>query len=499
MAPRPQTAIRGVFSVAIVNVLARIVGYGKHVLIAAYIGLSAGLDAYFVAVTAMSIFILTFGDVFDSLGIPRLVRTLHEEGEEAFRRLAGSVLILACILSTALCLLLLTISPWTPWIAPGFSPDKKALVLRNLYYLAPMAILYLPYHAMGSILRARRRFVDFYIVELFNTILTVAVLYAGRNFPFIVPIAASAGYAAGSVYVAVVTRGEIRLSGADGRDIRELLRLLFALLPLYLASYLPPLVDRAFASYLPTGAVSALSYGLLIVLIPSSILMMENIFITPLSEDVDRGTLMGRILCGILVISVPVAVFTCAYSDLIVQAGLERGVFTRSSTAMTAEALSFLAPAIPAFLLWPICYRLFQVVEKLRSIGIVTGAGILVHVSLNFVFMRLGLGIKGLALATTIASYAVVAGAALLMRKSDITFLSRKAFNVLLIAIVVSGLSFGISRAIPLPAEGAALLLSRGAFFVVLVSALYLCIPNEEIRNWRRTVANEIVPKWFAR
>src|SRR4030042_5158738 len=89
---KPQSAIRGVFSVAIINLLARLIAYGKHIVITAYIGLSAQPDAFYIAVTVLSIVVFIFGDVFDSLGIPRLVKPLHEEGEEKFRSLAGALL-----------------------------------------------------------------------------------------------------------------------------------------------------------------------------------------------------------------------------------------------------------------------------------------------------------------------------------------------------------------------------------------------------------------------
>src|SRR4030067_359674 len=135
----PQTAIRGVFSVAIINLLARLIGYGKHIVITAYIGLTAQLDAFYIAVTVLSIVVFIFGDVFDSLGIPRLVKTLHEEGEERFRQLAGSILTFSMLLSSLLCLFLFLIAPWTPWIAPGFSPGTKGFVLPTLYFLPPTA------------------------------------------------------------------------------------------------------------------------------------------------------------------------------------------------------------------------------------------------------------------------------------------------------------------------------------------------------------------------
>lgn len=61
---RPQTAIRGVLSVGLINITARLIAYGKHIVIAAFIGLSAQLDAFYMATTVLALAIFVFGDVF---------------------------------------------------------------------------------------------------------------------------------------------------------------------------------------------------------------------------------------------------------------------------------------------------------------------------------------------------------------------------------------------------------------------------------------------------
>ncbi len=490
---KPQTAIRGVFSVAVINVLARVVGYGKHVVITAYIGLSAQLDAYYVAFTILSLAIMAFGDVFDSLGIPQLVKTHQEKGEESFRSLAGSILAFACILSLCLFLLLCLIAPWTPLIAPGFTPEKRDFVLRNLYFLAPMALLYLPYHAIGSFLRAKRRFRDFYIGDFLVASVSLAVLYFGRERPYIIPASLSIGYAAVFVYIVLAGKRHIRLT-ADFRsgEMRGIFRMFFQLIPLYMTFYLFPLIDRAFASYLPSGGISALSYGLLIALIPSSIAMMENVFITPLTESREKSRMMVDILSGVLILAVPVAFFMTAYAHEIIKVGLERGVFTSASTEMTATALAFFSPAIPAFFFWPICYRLFQIMEKLKAIGAIAIVAILCNAALNLLFMNMGMGIKGLAIATTIANYTMIGGAAILLRRHGITLFSKNVLSVFLLVAGICSAVLLLTYFVP-PDKGTAIGLASHAilFFGATALAVYW-IPNKEVRYWRDTVLKDL-------
>jgi putative peptidoglycan lipid II flippase len=492
---KPQTAIHGVFSVAVINLLARLIGYGRHVIITAFIGLSVLLDTYYIAATILSLVVLAFGDVFDSLGIPRLVKTLQEEGEEEFRAFAGSILAFASLLSVALVLLLFAIAPWATWIAPGFTPDKKDLVLKNLHFLAPMALLYLPYHALGSILRARRRFKDFYIGDLIIATTALAVLYLGRRYPYIVPLSYSAGYAAVFVYIAAISAREMCLT-TDVFDARmvNLFTGLLSLLPLYLTSYLFIVVDRVFASFLPTGGISALSYGLLIAQIPSSILMIENIFITPLSESSKKEKLMNDTFVGVLIITIPVVFFVAAYAGPIIRTMLERGAFTPDSTKMTADALTFISFAIPIFFLWPVLYRLFQILEKLKAIAAISVAALLLNAALNALFLKMDLGVKGLALATSISNYVLAGGAIVLLRRNRILVFDSKVQGVLGISLAISGIALGLAYVLPVSAKSTGGLFLHGVSYVLAVGIMFYAVPNESIRYWRETVLGELNP-----
>jgi putative peptidoglycan lipid II flippase len=493
----PQTAIRGVFSVGLINAAARVIAYGKHIAITALIGLSAQLDAFYVATTVLALTIFVFGDVFDSAGIPRLVRTLQADGEEKFRELAGSVLAFAFVLAACLGFFLLLIAPWTPWIAPGFSAEKKALVLGNLLFLAPMAVLFLPYHAMGSVLRARRRFQAFYLGEIVIAAVALVIILARHDHPYIIPISFSAAYAAAFLYVAAVARSAIRfrfrLSFRE-EGIREIVRMLFRLLPVYLVFHLFILVDRTFASYLPTGGVSALAYGLMIVLIPSTVLVMENVFITPLAESRERGDMTRRIVEGILIVSVPMAFFAAAYAGPIVAVAFERGVFTAGSTEMTGDALAYFAVAIPGFFLWPIFYRLFQILGKLGSITAVAGLAVVLNGGLNYLFMTLGMGVKGIALATSLADYGLVLGSVILLRRNGIAVATKGVLSVLLMSAGVGAAALGATFAVPVEAGTPAGLFLRAALFTLVSAALFYFVPNERVRRWRETVLHEILP-----
>lgn len=476
-----------------INFLARIIAYGKHIVITAYMGLSAQLDAFYMATSVLGLVIIVFGDVFDSLGIPRLVKTLQEDGEEEFRKLAGSILMFGFLLSICLNIILLLIAPWTPCIAPGFAPEKKDFLLMNLFFLAPMAILYLPYHAMGSFLRAKRRFQAFYVGEILIAMVTLGIVFVWHDFPYIIPVSFSIAYVAVFAYILIVGMREFRFTlSFRGDKIRDLLKVFPQLLPIYLTYHLFALVDRYFASFLPTGGVSALSYGLMIALIPGSIFMMENIFMTPLAESTERDVMMKQIVTGVLLVSIPVAFFTCGYSSEIVKAAFERGVFSWESTRLTGDALAFFAMAIPAFFLGPIYYRLFQILEKVRTITVISLAAVLLNVVLNYLFLKMEMGIKGIALATTLANYTSVFFAMVLSRNFGISVAGWKTFQVMLFTTGGSIVSLVLVKLLPVNANTTQGLVFHCIAFLAVMAALLYLAPNNEIRAWRHTVYRQI-------
>ncbi len=467
--------------------------YGKHAVIAAYIGLSAQLDAFYMATTVLSLCIYAFGDLFDSVGIPRLVKILREEGGDAFRELSGSILSFASILALVLCLSLVVISPWVTAIAPGFSQEKKGYLLGNLLYLAPLAILYLPYHALGSFLRARRRFSDFYVGELLMAVVSLVFLLKWHDIPYSIPISYSIGHVVAFVYVVMVSRKEFyftllpdtgRMAGIPGA--------LISLFPVYLLNYIFVFVDRIFASYLPTGGVSALTYALLIVLVPTSIMPIENVFITPLAEAEERGDIMRRILVGIWIISIPVSVFMFSYGRELVGLALERGRFHADSTQMTGDALKILSLAIPVLFVGPVCTRLFQILGEMGKLSGILAIGVGTNAILNAVFISMGMGIRGLALATTLAWYGMSIGYLFLLHRPNRRVFSVEVGLVFLMISIASVIGLGASYFVPLGGQTASGILLRGVVYLVVVSSLIALIPYEEIRYWRRTVSNEI-------
>lgn len=489
-----QTAIRGVLSVGSLNFLARLIGYGKHIVITAYIGLTAELDAFNMAATVLALCIYVFGDIFDSLGVPRLVQADKEEGEEAFLRKTGTILSMALGLSLVMTAFMIVAMPYLGVVAPGFSEGKKQLLRENLLFLLPVGLLYLPYHAMGSFLRARRRFQAFYVGELLMAVVTFVILILFHGTRFVIPISFSVAYTLAIIYLYFASRRHFRFAiDFSSPFFRESFRLFLQLLPIYMVGQLYMAVDRFFASYLDTGGISALSYGFVIIGIPVSVLMLENIFITPLAEAERKDEMMGRIVSGILIISIPMAAFLSYYAFDIVKFAFERGVFTTASTQMTSEALRILALYIPGLFLNPMLYRLLQVTDNLKGVVKYGFLSVAMNIGLNFLFLRLGMGLGGLALATILSGYFVLLVNFLIVRGKGLRILSVDMPGVVATSLAASAISIGATillnkHLLSLP-FGIILVF---AIYSAILLAAYFVVPNKTIKAWVTTISSEL-------
>ncbi len=490
MSGRPQTAVQGVAIASAVNVVSRLLTLARQVLVTALFGLSAGLDAFFAAASFVAIFINTFGDIFDSAGIPSLVRTREREGEEPFRALTGSVFSLAVVIGAGMSLLMLACLPLAPLLVPGFSPAAKDAIRGNVLLLLPYALAYLPYHAIGSCFRSVRGFDRYYLVELAVQAAALAVLVAFGRTVLAVPLSLSAAYAAGIVLFVLWGRGRFRFRGRlSGGEMDVVRRTVVQMLPVYVITYGLIVVDRLFGSYLEEGAISALYFGYMLAMAVPLVMNIENVFVTPLSEESDRGALLTRILSGILVVALPVLAFTLAFGGDLVRGLFERGAFTERSSTLTAASLRYYILGLPVFFALPVCVRTLQVLKKLGWIAELSALSLALNAGLNaLLVLKAGMGVRGIALATSL-TYAVVGAAALaLVARAGIRVRYGETLGVLPNVACGVAAALGAAALLPLPAGSLAAVAARGAAFVAVYVAVAAVVPGAEMRRLRDVV-----------
>jgi len=389
-----------------INIAARGFGYVKNVAIAVLIGFNAQTDAFFMALTLISIF-LTFADVFDSIGVPNLVRA-REESRERFLKLSSLLLTFTIILAVLLLIISIFSYPLISKIAIGWTGDKKGYLALYFYLLLPYLFFNFFFHHFGAILRSERLFTLYFIGELifsmFTSIFIVIGLLIYKN-PMAIPVSFSIAQVIATGYMIFAGRRHLQVAFFIDNTSKEILKQFFYLTALYGVGHIFVVVDKIFASMLPTKCITALSYGLLIALVPKGILKLENIVITSLSEaGADRGKLNFYIK-KIILISSLFAIVIFVFAPVLIKLLLGYGKFSQEDLMLTVDAARYYVLSLPFIFLWPIFYRWFQIKNTLRFVFGICIVSVLAMLCADYLFIIvLNMGIKGIALGSLVAN-----------------------------------------------------------------------------------------------
>lgn len=400
-----ETILEAVFRVSAINTLARIFGYFKNVAIAVLLGFNLETDAFFMAIGLIGIFLVVV-DVFDSVGIPQLVKA--QKDQEEFIRLAGILTSLTTALAVSMVLIAIIGYPWVSKIAVGFAPTEHIILKKYFFALIPYLLFSFFFHHFGAILRSQRSFTPYFTGELIFAITSFILILGGLTFykdALVLPVSISIAQLIATLYIVIISRRFISFIISYDAAVQAIIRQFFSLTALYGVVYIFMIVDKAFASILPTRSISALSYGYMIAALPRGIFRLENILITPLSEvDASPGKFnyyIGRIM----IISGIIGIFIFLYADLIVHLLLGYGAFSHVDEELTITTTRYYAFCVPLMFLWPLLYRVLQIKNYLGRLIPAAVLAAVLNLVLNYVFVViLQIGLTGIILGT-IAAY----------------------------------------------------------------------------------------------
>lgn len=312
------------------------------------------MDAYYVALGVVLLVSHAGRHALESALIPRLARTPDEKQREAvvaavFCRLAltGVVFALVCILFPGHVIRL---------FAWGFGPDRLCQGAVMLRLLSPFALAALLLGLSDVWLIHRRMYSVPALLQTGHNIIAIPAILL-----FAPLLGASSVALAASLAMASVFLLSFRVSGLPVLGLRmgepapggELFRDLLLALGIVGAGLLYELTDRFFASGLPPGNVSALSYALLLFNFPLSLFVPAFlVYVAKASRlaAVDPGGAerqLERALSTSFAFFLPAGFSLWAAALPTVGLLLHHGAFDRSAAAVTSSCFGIYALGIP--------------------------------------------------------------------------------------------------------------------------------------------------------
>ncbi|HEX5930648.1 MAG TPA: murein biosynthesis integral membrane protein MurJ [Methyloceanibacter sp.] len=348
--------IRRIATVGGLTLVSRLTGFVRDVVMAAILGAGPIADAFFVAFRLPNHFRAIFAEgAFAASFVPAYARTLEEAGLPAAKLFADQIAAALIAINLLLLGLALLFTPWVVSVlAPGLVDDPQrfdlavALTRITFPYLALVSIETL----FAGVLNANNRFAAAAGAPILLNLSVVATL-------LLAPLFSDAGHAAAwGVLIAGVA--QVLLVGIDaesrGYGVRLRIprmseptrRFLKALGPAIIGAggvQLALFADTLIASFLPTGALSALYYADRINQLPigvvgiavGTVLLPEMARRLAAGDERGAASAQARGVQLALLLTVPCAAAAVTIPDLIMRALFARGAFT-ASDAMAAGA-----------------------------------------------------------------------------------------------------------------------------------------------------------------
>jgi putative peptidoglycan lipid II flippase len=267
--------------------LSRIAGLIRDRVFAHYFGNSAAADAFRAAFRIPNLLQNLFGEgVLSASFIPVYARLLAHGDEAEAGRVAGAVVtLLACVISLLVLIGVLTTPYLIDAIVPGFAGEKRELSIRLVKILFPGAgLLVFSAWCLGILNSHGRFFMSYAAPVLWNAAMIATLIgFGSRMSQFPLAETLAWGSVAGSalqvgLQLPAVLRlvKHLRLSlHVAMPGVRTVVRNFW---PVFISRgvvQISAYVDALLASFLPTGAIAALSYAQALYLLPVSLFGMS--------------------------------------------------------------------------------------------------------------------------------------------------------------------------------------------------------------------------------
>jgi putative peptidoglycan lipid II flippase len=440
--------------VAVATALSKVAGLVRQQVIAAAFGVGAAYDAYNYAYVLPGFLLILLGGIngpFHSAMVGALARRPREEGAHvlaAINTLVGAVLLVVTVL------LLVGADPLITLVGPGLDPERHAIAVQQLRWMAPMALFA---GLIGLGFGALNAADEFWLPSVSPLLSSVAViggiglLWWGLGPAIVLPKWAVLGgvVLAVSTTVGAVLQWLIQLPALARQGlhrlqlvwdwkhpgVREVLQVMG---PATLSSGMLQInvfTDLFFASGI-VGAAAGLGYANLLVQTPLGLL--SNMLLVPLlpvyarlTAPADRPELVGRIRQGLMLSNasmLPLGALMVALAGPIVALVYERGAFDAGAALLVGGLLMAYGVGMPAYLARDVLVRVFYALGDGTTPFRFSVAGIGLNVVFDWLLVggptpwglqlpALNFGAPGLVLATVAVNVFTCLGLLLALRQ----------------------------------------------------------------------------------
>ena len=422
-----MSLLKSAATVGGLTLVSRVAGFVRDILIASVLGTGPVAQAFVVAFRFPNLFRTLFAEgAFNSAFVPIFARRLEGSGPEAAKSFAENIFAVMfawLLLFTALAQIAMPLLMYV--IAPGFADEPEKFDLSvTLTRIAFPYLLFMSLTALHSgVLNSLRRFVAAAAAPIVLNIVLITtllfVVFMGWGDSIWSGYALAWGVCVAGIAQLILLILACRNAGMGLRlgwpkwtpDAKQLIRLGIpgviaggiTQVNILIATMIATTIDRAVSYLYYADRVYQLPLGVVGVAI-GVVLLPE--MARRLRAGDDAGTLasQNRALEFALFLTVPAAIALIAMPLAIVNTCFEHGVFTKSDSVATANALTAFALGLPAFVMIKVFAPGFFAREDTKRPMYFAMTSVAVNIIAAFTLSRF-IGHVGIAIATAAAAW----------------------------------------------------------------------------------------------
>lgn len=462
---RKDKLIKTTALVTAVIILSKVFGLARDVITAGYFGTGIENDAYQSAYSLFYVPVLLFSSCITATIVPLFVEEREKYSLKHSNNFASNALNLFAVAALVVSALMYAFCEPIVGLIYHFDAQGVALTVKLTRIMLLGLVFNVASIVISSLLNAMERFMA---AQLTGFPLSVAVILAVVAFaPRLGVEAVAWGVFAASVLQVVVLLPALMgwfeyrpvLNLKDKRFHRLLKLAGPAVLSMGISEF-NHMIDRSLASGLPTGSISAMSYAYKLITFLLGVLMvpLTTIMFSRMSRQAaadNRDGVLSSLKNSIMLISLvalPVIAVGMSMSVDVVKMIYMRGNFTLESVNLTAGVLLFYLIGVLGFGFRDFMNRTFHSLQDTKTPFRVACLVVALNIALNLILRRY-MGARGLALATSIASYCGLIAMFVLLRRRmghlGMGSIAGELIKIIIAALGCAGACLAVGRLLP--------------------------------------------------
>ena len=479
------------FIVMVINMLSRILGLVREMIIGSVFGASGMTDAYVSATKIPNFFTTLFGE--GSLGtvfIPIYNRGLEEKGKKKTDEFVFSILNLIIAFTSTMSVIMILFSKQILKITTGFADPERFEAANGLLKIVAFYFLFIALSGVvSSLLNNYKKFaVAASMGIVFNLVIIVGTLLLKNKMGI---YGLGVAYLLSGVFQLLMMLPQFFqimktykfVFNLKDPYVKEMFVLMVPTLIGIFGYQINEIVDNRFATMLPAGTASALNYASRLYLLPIGVfaISLSLVIFPTLSRAVVKNKrkkvrkVVQEGLAMLAFLIVPSSVILFGYAREIVTLVYKRGHFSNKAVTLTSETLQFYALGLLFFSTIHLLTRSHYVYKDRKLPVISSFIGIFTNILLDFLLYKQYRHV-GLTFATSFAAMINFLILFVSLQRRYVRINVLKYIAILVISLGGSLLSFTISKLVKVSFLGSLSIVVNLLVFLIIYLLIWIAV-----------------------